>query len=318
MGLMQYRGHPASMVSVVSTQNVLWLPVAWSNLFWKWCIPHPDFPPFFSLFLFFYSASVLEAKCFCKKRMLFKPPQLLGVSLLSKQTFTFHCGAQCKFEILTLIKTAWMCTEFFFMRLFPLPQYHRSSFRREPPHHTHLASETHCVLSAVHEAFKRSENSYSYLKTKIVVTTIYLCFFLGPYHGWSFGEIKKMYYNLARPSMWYHCLQRLALNNCNVKPINWTQHWIKSWFQSFSWGTLICLCCFDQQEVFDRLYLIYTVGYSISLGSLMVAVVILGYFRYVLQSWRISNYYFVSICLGRFTLIFCCQEDFKISSPLAL
>lgn len=34
-----------------------------------------------------------------------------------------------------------------------------------------------------------------------------------------------------------------------------------------------------QQDVFHRLYLIYTVGYSISLGSLMVAVVILGYFR---------------------------------------
>ncbi|NWY66007.1 PTH1R protein, partial [Erithacus rubecula] len=33
------------------------------------------------------------------------------------------------------------------------------------------------------------------------------------------------------------------------------------------------------QEVFDRLYLIYTVGYSISLGSLTVAVLILGYFR---------------------------------------
>ncbi|RXM27465.1 Parathyroid hormone/parathyroid hormone-related peptide receptor [Acipenser ruthenus] len=34
-----------------------------------------------------------------------------------------------------------------------------------------------------------------------------------------------------------------------------------------------------EKEVFDRLYLIYTVGYSVSLGSLMVAVVILGYFR---------------------------------------
>uniref|UniRef100_A0A8C6Z6U0 Parathyroid hormone/parathyroid hormone-related peptide receptor n=1 Tax=Nothoprocta perdicaria TaxID=30464 RepID=A0A8C6Z6U0_NOTPE len=36
---------------------------------------------------------------------------------------------------------------------------------------------------------------------------------------------------------------------------------------------------FVLQEVFDRLYLIYTVGYSISLGSLTVAVLILGYFR---------------------------------------
>ncbi|RXN14336.1 parathyroid hormone parathyroid hormone-related peptide receptor [Labeo rohita] len=37
--------------------------------------------------------------------------------------------------------------------------------------------------------------------------------------------------------------------------------------------------CLYSQEVFHRLYLIYTVGYSISLGSLMVATVILGYFR---------------------------------------
>lgn len=36
-----------------------------------------------------------------------------------------------------------------------------------------------------------------------------------------------------------------------------------------------------KQEVFHRLYLIYTVGYSISLGSLIVAVLILGYFRCV-------------------------------------
>ncbi|KAI2667190.1 Parathyroid hormone/parathyroid hormone-related peptide receptor [Labeo rohita] len=35
----------------------------------------------------------------------------------------------------------------------------------------------------------------------------------------------------------------------------------------------------QEREVFHRLYLIYTVGYSISLGSLMVATVILGYFR---------------------------------------
>nr|XP_034959509.1 parathyroid hormone/parathyroid hormone-related peptide receptor-like [Zootoca vivipara] len=34
-----------------------------------------------------------------------------------------------------------------------------------------------------------------------------------------------------------------------------------------------------EREVFDRLYLIYTVGYSISLGSLTIAVLILGYFR---------------------------------------
>uniref|UniRef100_A0AAY4D4X1 Parathyroid hormone/parathyroid hormone-related peptide receptor n=1 Tax=Denticeps clupeoides TaxID=299321 RepID=A0AAY4D4X1_9TELE len=47
-----------------------------------------------------------------------------------------------------------------------------------------------------------------------------------------------------------------------------------------TWANYNESCCLsDQQEVFDRLYLIYTVGYSISLGSLMVAVVILGYFR---------------------------------------
>ncbi|XP_020660619.2 parathyroid hormone/parathyroid hormone-related peptide receptor [Pogona vitticeps] len=34
-----------------------------------------------------------------------------------------------------------------------------------------------------------------------------------------------------------------------------------------------------EKEVFYRLYLIYTVGYSISLGSLTIAVLILGYFR---------------------------------------
>nr|XP_056713636.1 parathyroid hormone/parathyroid hormone-related peptide receptor [Euleptes europaea] len=33
------------------------------------------------------------------------------------------------------------------------------------------------------------------------------------------------------------------------------------------------------REVFDRLYVIYTVGYSISFGSLTIAVLILGYFR---------------------------------------
>ncbi|KAM6452938.1 parathyroid hormone/parathyroid hormone-related peptide receptor [Liasis olivaceus] len=34
-----------------------------------------------------------------------------------------------------------------------------------------------------------------------------------------------------------------------------------------------------EKEVFHRLYVIYTVGYSISLGSLTIAVLILGYFR---------------------------------------
>lgn len=33
------------------------------------------------------------------------------------------------------------------------------------------------------------------------------------------------------------------------------------------------------QEVFDRLHLMYTIGYSISLASLIVAVCILSYFK---------------------------------------
>lgn len=48
----------------------------------------------------------------------------------------------------------------------------------------------------------------------------------------------------------------------------------------------LCVSIHIQQEVFHRLYLIYTVGYSISLGSLMVAVVILGYFRWVVDEMR--------------------------------
>uniref|UniRef100_A0A452I9T5 Parathyroid hormone/parathyroid hormone-related peptide receptor n=1 Tax=Gopherus agassizii TaxID=38772 RepID=A0A452I9T5_9SAUR len=43
--------------------------------------------------------------------------------------------------------------------------------------------------------------------------------------------------------------------------------------------TFVFLFSADTREVFYRLYLIYTVGYSISLGSLTVAVLILGYFR---------------------------------------
>lgn len=36
-----------------------------------------------------------------------------------------------------------------------------------------------------------------------------------------------------------------------------------------------------QQQFFDRLYFIYTVGYAVSFSSLMVAILIIGYFRYV-------------------------------------
>ncbi|TTB70986.1 Parathyroid hormone/parathyroid hormone-related peptide receptor [Bagarius yarrelli] len=46
-----------------------------------------------------------------------------------------------------------------------------------------------------------------------------------------------------------------------------------------SWSSLICAGLCLKQEVFDRLYLIYTIGYSVSFSSLMVAVLILGYFR---------------------------------------
>lgn len=37
------------------------------------------------------------------------------------------------------------------------------------------------------------------------------------------------------------------------------------------------------QEVFDRLGMIYTVGYSVSLASLTIAVLILAYFRWAGQ-----------------------------------
>lgn len=37
-----------------------------------------------------------------------------------------------------------------------------------------------------------------------------------------------------------------------------------------------------QQEFFERLYVMYTVGYSISFGSLVVAILIIGYFRWAI------------------------------------
>lgn len=37
-----------------------------------------------------------------------------------------------------------------------------------------------------------------------------------------------------------------------------------------------------QQEFFERLYVMYTVGYSISFGSLAVAILIISYFRWVM------------------------------------
>uniref|UniRef100_A0AAY4D570 Parathyroid hormone/parathyroid hormone-related peptide receptor n=1 Tax=Denticeps clupeoides TaxID=299321 RepID=A0AAY4D570_9TELE len=53
----------------------------------------------------------------------------------------------------------------------------------------------------------------------------------------------------------------------------------KTWANYNECAKFLSIDLVKQKEVFDRLYLIYTVGYSISLGSLMVAVVILGYFR---------------------------------------
>lgn len=43
-------------------------------------------------------------------------------------------------------------------------------------------------------------------------------------------------------------------------------------------GAFVFLC--SQQHFFDRLYVIYTVGYAVSFSSLMVAILIIGYFRY--------------------------------------
>lgn len=39
-----------------------------------------------------------------------------------------------------------------------------------------------------------------------------------------------------------------------------------------------------QQEFFERLYVMYTIGYSVSFGSLAVAIVIIGYFRWVIPN----------------------------------
>lgn len=42
---------------------------------------------------------------------------------------------------------------------------------------------------------------------------------------------------------------------------------------------ILCVSFCSQQQFFDRLYFIYTVGYAVSFGSLMVAILIIGYFR---------------------------------------
>lgn len=47
-------------------------------------------------------------------------------------------------------------------------------------------------------------------------------------------------------------------------------------------GAFVFLC--SQQHFFDRLYVIYTVGYAVSFSSLMVAILIIGYFRYEIIS----------------------------------
>lgn len=40
----------------------------------------------------------------------------------------------------------------------------------------------------------------------------------------------------------------------------------------------ISLC--SQQDFFDRLHVMYTVGYAVSFSALLVAILIIGYFRY--------------------------------------
>lgn len=47
-----------------------------------------------------------------------------------------------------------------------------------------------------------------------------------------------------------------------------------SWAVGEAWSRALLF-----QEVFDRLHLMYTIGYSISLASLIVAVCILSYFK---------------------------------------
>lgn len=69
----------------------------------------------------------------------------------------------------------------------------------------------------------------------------------------------------SKPALNQH-LEQTYLSNSVLYPYLWV---------------LTRLHIYLSQEVFHRLYIIYTVGYSISLGSIMVAVVILGYFRWV-------------------------------------
>ncbi|KAK1336601.1 hypothetical protein QTO34_002635 [Cnephaeus nilssonii] len=54
------------------------------------------------------------------------------------------------------------------------------------------------------------------------------------------------------------------------------EQWGKYWLSP---ALLIFMTSIIKQEFFERLYVMYTVGYSISFGSLVVAILIIGYFR---------------------------------------
>ncbi|XP_056453152.1 parathyroid hormone/parathyroid hormone-related peptide receptor-like [Gadus chalcogrammus] len=70
-----------------------------------------------------------------------------------------------------------------------------------------------------------------------------------------------------------------------------------------------------EKEVFHRLYIIYTVGYSISLGSLMVAVGILGYFR---RLHCTRNYIHMTCCVFMLRAISIFVKDVVLYSGSAM
>ncbi len=87
-------------------------------------------------------------------------------------------------------------------------------------------------------------------------------------------------YKIIRPLK--HQWLRLSCSHCQAAK----QLWVMYVF-------LLRLCCnlkgglkskyfslCSQQDFFERLYVMYTIGYAVSFSSLLVAIFIIGYFRY--------------------------------------